>query len=293
MRNLKTNQVWSNTYHPLGGPLDKYFVGFASDRAEMRRLDAGIETETEIIVASEDDMEIRRITLINRTDRPCILEVTSYAELALAQHAADRQHPAFNKLFIETETLGQEGALLATRRRRDVDEPTIWAMHMLVAKDTEEQGLQFETDRGRFIGRGRTPGSPAALYQNLSNTSGQVLDPVFSLRRTLQLEPGGRGEFYLLLERGRYQRWRARPGREIRRRARHPAPTRSSLGYGPIGNAPATNPAGRGPEVSATGRIDALSRLAAQNDGRANQKKTGWANPGCGPTGFPATCPSP
>jgi cyclic beta-1,2-glucan synthetase len=199
LRDLKTNQVWSNTYHPLGGPLDKYFVGFANDRAEMRRLDAGIETETEIIVASEDDMEIRRITLINRTDRPCVLEVTSYAELALARHAADRQHPAFNKLFIETEALGQEGALLATRRRRDVDEPTIWAMHMLVAKDADGEGLRFETDRERFIGRGRTPGSPVALYQNLSNTSGQVLDPVFSLRRTLHLEPGGRGEFYLLL----------------------------------------------------------------------------------------------
>ncbi|WP_338605599.1 GH36-type glycosyl hydrolase domain-containing protein [Desulfoferula mesophila] len=199
LRDLKTNQVWSNIYQPVGGPLDKYFVGFASDRAEIRRLDAGIETETEIIVASEDDVEIRRITLINRSNHRCVLEVTSYIELALAQHAVDRQHPAFNKLFIETEALSKQHALLATRRRRDVDEPAVWAMHMLVAKDTKEESLQFETDRGRFIGRGRTTGSPAALYQNLSNTSGQVLDPIFSLRRTLYLEPGGRGEFYLML----------------------------------------------------------------------------------------------
>ena len=199
LRNLKTNQVWSNSCQPVGGPLVKYFVNFANDRAEMRRLDAGIETDTEIIVASEDDVEIRRITLINRSDHPCVLEVTSYIELALAQHAADRQHPAFNKLFIETEALGQERALLATRRQRDLDEPTVWAMHMLVAKDTKEESLQFETDRGRFIGRGRTPDRPAALYQNLSNTSGQVLDPVFSLRRTLHLESGERGDFFLLL----------------------------------------------------------------------------------------------
>ena len=199
LRDLKTNQVWSNAYQPVGGALNEYFVSFASDRAEIRRANGGIETETEIIVASEDDMEVRRITVINRSDHSCDLEITSYAELALAQHAADRQHPAFNKLFIETEALIEERALLATRRKRDADEPPVWAVHMLVAKDAKEERLQFETDRGRFIGRGRTPGSPSALYQNLSCTSGQVLDPIFSLRRSLHLKPGRRGEFYLLL----------------------------------------------------------------------------------------------
>lgn len=292
LRDLKTNQVWSNIYQPVGGPLDKYFVGFASDRAEIRRLDAGIETETEIIVASEDDVEIRRITLINRSNHRCVLEVTSYIELALAQHAVDRQHPAFNKLFIETEALSKQHALLATRRRRDVDEPAVWAMHMLVAKDTKEESLQFETDRGRFIGRGRTTGSPAALYQNLSNTSGQVLDPIFSLRRTLYLEPGGRGEFYLMLG---------------------AADTRD----GACALAEKYNDAhaiqhqlDRAWDASQLG----MRRLRIQPDEarRFQQlagsmlypgwqlrttgeriKKTGWTNLVCGAREFPATCPSP
>ena len=199
LRDLETNRVWSNAYQPIRGPLGKYFVSFASDRAEIRRADEGIETETEIVVAAEDDIEIRRIILINRSERPRDLEVTSYIELALAPHAADRQHPSFNKLFIETEALEQGRALMATRRRREMDEPPIWAVHLLNTKDADGDVRQFETDRGRFIGRGRTLGSPHALYEKLSNTAGRVLDPVFCLRRTLHLEPGQRSEISLLL----------------------------------------------------------------------------------------------
>ncbi|MBI5521508.1 MAG: glycosyl transferase [Desulfarculus sp.] len=199
LRDLATNRAWSNAYQPMGGAYGNYAVSFPGDRAEIRRTDGGMETETEIVVAPEDDVEIRRITLVNRSGRPRDLEVTSYVELALAPHDADRQHPAFNKLFVETEALDKGGALLATRRPRETGEPPVWAVHLLVAKDADQEGLQFETDRGRFIGRGRTVGSPAALYERLSNTAGAVLDPIFSLRRTIHLEPGQRGQFSLIL----------------------------------------------------------------------------------------------
>ncbi|MFH1057078.1 MAG: glucoamylase family protein [Pseudomonadota bacterium] len=199
LRDLESNRVWSNAYQPIGGRFGNYAVSFPGDRAEIRRTDDGMETETEIVVAPEDDVEIRRVTLINRSGRPRDVEITSYVELALALHNADRQHPAFNKLFIQTEALDQGRALLATRRRRDETEPPIWAVHLLTAKDASQVAPQFETDRGRFIGRGRTVGSPAALYQALSNTAGPVLDPVFSLRLTFHLKPGQRTQFSLVL----------------------------------------------------------------------------------------------
>jgi cyclic beta-1,2-glucan synthetase len=199
LRDMESNRVWSNAYQPIGGPFGNYAVSFPGDRAEIRRTDDGMETETEIVVAPEDDVEIRRITLINRSGRPRDVEITSYVELALAPHNADRQHPAFSKLFVETEMLDQGMALLATRRRREADEAPIFAVHMLTAKDASEKAPQFETDRGRFIGRGRTVGSPAALYRTLSNKAGPVLDPVFSLRRSVHLQPGQRTQLSLVL----------------------------------------------------------------------------------------------
>jgi cyclic beta-1,2-glucan synthetase len=92
--------LWSNIYHPIGGKVKAYSANFALDRAVFRRTDNGIHTETEVIVSPEDDVEIRRITLINRSVRTRHLNLTSYVELSMASHNADRQHPAFNKLFI-------------------------------------------------------------------------------------------------------------------------------------------------------------------------------------------------
>ncbi len=200
LQDAETRRIWSNAYQPVRGRFDNYTVNFAVDRAEIRRSDDGIETETEIIVAPEDDVEIRRIALINRSDRPRDVEITSYVELALAPHDADRQHPAFNKLFIETAALREHGALLATRRPRDAEEQPIWLVHLLTAPTPGgNEEVEFETDRRRFIGRGRTPENPVALTGALSNTAGQVLDPIFSLRRRAHLEPSQRVDFSLVL----------------------------------------------------------------------------------------------
>lgn len=199
LRDRDTDVAWSNAYQPVRGSMDNYSVSFAVDRAEIRRSDDGVETETAIVVAPEDDVEIRRISLINRSGRIRNLEITSYVELALAPHTADRQHPAFNKLFIETEVIPNLGALVAGRRLREPEEPPVWVFHLLTGLAPTGEGVQFETDRKRFLGRGRTPENPVALHGDLSNSAGRVLDPIFSLRRYLTLEPGQRTEFCLTL----------------------------------------------------------------------------------------------
>ena len=60
------------------------------------------------------------------------------------------------------------------------------------SKETSSGGLQFETDRARFLGRGRFIRTPISVIdgQPLSNTAGAVLDPIFSLRRRVRLAPG-------------------------------------------------------------------------------------------------------
>ena len=202
-----SDRLWSSTYHPVGGKVEGYSVDFALDRAVFRRADNGIHTETEVIVSPEDDVEMRRITLINRSARARRLNLTSYVELSMAPHNADRQHPAFNKLFIQTEALPEQQALLAYRRPRSENEPPLYVAHCLTLEHAgddrpHEKDWQFETDRGRFIGRGRTLANPMGAVQELGNSQGFVLDPILSLRRSLTLEPGQRVQVSLVLAAG-------------------------------------------------------------------------------------------
>jgi cyclic beta-1,2-glucan synthetase len=199
--------LWSNTYHPVGGKLEVYSVDFALDRAVFRCVDNGIHTETEIVVSPEEDLEVRCITLVNRSSRVRRLNLTSYVELSMAPHNADRQHPAFNKLFIQTEAIPEQQSLLAHRRPRSENEAPLYVAHRLTLEQAgvdhrQEAGWQFETDRGRFIGRGRTLANPMGAVQGLGNSQGFVLDPMLGLRRSITLEPGQRARVCLVLAAG-------------------------------------------------------------------------------------------
>jgi len=199
LRDLESGTIWSNTHQPVRSPERRYTWSFTPDKAEFRRRSGPCETITEIVVSAEDDAEVRRVTLVNTSRRSCRLELTSYLEVALAPHQADRTHPAFNKLFIETEWLPHCEALIARRRLRAPDDQPIWAAHLIVAEaSTFIDSTQFETDRAQFLGRGRTPENPAAITRSLTNSVGAVLDPIFSLRRRVTLRPNERLQFALV-----------------------------------------------------------------------------------------------
>src|SRR5438876_5570149 len=139
------------------------------------------------------------MTLVNISRKSCRLGLTTYLELALAPHQADRAHPAFSKLFIETEWLPHCGALLAHRRLRAPDEQPIWVAHLMVPESSSFTGTtEFETDRAQFLGRGRTQESPVALSRSLTNRAGAMLDPIFSLRRYITILPNQRSQFALV-----------------------------------------------------------------------------------------------
>ena len=193
LRNVDTGLIWSAGFQPTRAVPDAYEVTFAIDKVEIRRLDGNIETMLEIAVSPENDAEVRQVTLRNYGKRPAVIEVTSFLELVLSPAAADLAHPAFNKLFVETEYLDQRRALLACRRPRDAEQKPVWAVHVLAIPEGIEETVEFETDRAQFIGRGRTAATPVAMDRNarLSGTTGPVLDPIFSLRHRLALPPGG------------------------------------------------------------------------------------------------------
>ena len=193
LRDEYTAGVWSAGYHPATVEPDFCEAIFHEDHAEFVRRDRSITTSVEVMVSSEDDAELRRVSISNGGIRARDIQVTSFAEIALATQAADAAHPAFSNLFVETEFVTELGALLATRRKRSDDETPVWAAHLLVVEGGETVGdLQYETDRVRFIGRDRSARNPVSVMDGrpLSNTVGSVLDPIMSLRRTVRIPPG-------------------------------------------------------------------------------------------------------
>ncbi len=189
IKDVDSNAVWSTFFQPTVVKPKRTIIHFTSDKAEFRRVDEEIETVTEIVISPEDNAEIRRITLLNLSRRTRTLELTSYMELAMSSHDADRSHPAFNKMFIQTEALPKYAGVIASRRPRSPDDKPIYVAHCTNTYAEETHLYQFETDRSKFIGRGRTLRNPIALEGNLQNSEGFVLDPIMSLRRQIVLKP--------------------------------------------------------------------------------------------------------
>ncbi len=192
LRDVGSGEIWSAGYQPSVTEPDSYEVTFFEDRAEIIRRDGTLTTTLDVTISPEGDAEVRRVSITNRGIRAREIELTSYAEIALARQADDVAHPAFAKLFVETEFEPNLGAILATRRRRSDGDPQVWAAHLAVVEGESSGDVQFETDRARFLGRGQTIRSPAAITDGwpLSNTSGPVLDAIFSLRRRVRIPRG-------------------------------------------------------------------------------------------------------
>ncbi len=129
-----------------------------------------------------------------------VLRITSYAEIVMADQAADEAHPAFSNLFIQTEIIPEHNAVFCSRRPRSDEEPTSWMFHIMDIHGggTIEQ-ISYETDRMRFIGRGKTLVHPQAMDVNLlSGSQGAVLDPVMAIRYRIKIKPGHMATFELI-----------------------------------------------------------------------------------------------
>jgi len=192
LRDPSNDEVWSTAYQPVMRETERFEAIFAESRAEFRVRQRGFETHTEIVVSPEDDIELRRTRITNRHKTRRTVELTSYAEVVLADPASDTAHPAFSKLFVTTEIVPSVQALLCTRRARSSVEKPPWMCHLVAVHDADIDEISYETDRAQFIGRGRSTADPVALSAGmcqLSGTAGPVLDPVVAIRVRITLEP--------------------------------------------------------------------------------------------------------
>ena len=191
LRDRAAGRIWSAAYQPTCVRPDAYEVIFSIDKAEFHRRDGDLETHLEVVVSPENNAEVRQLTITNDGPETRQIEITSYVEPVLNSPGADLAHPAFHKLFIETEYIAEETALLARRRPRDSRQQPLWGVHVLACPPQAAATIEYETSRQAFLGRGRTPRRPAALDADsrLSGQVGAVLDPVLALRCTVTIRP--------------------------------------------------------------------------------------------------------
>jgi len=192
LRDIQSDLVWSATYQPTGIDAEQSEITFSEDRVKIFRYDQSISSQLEVIVSPEDDAELRRLSLTNNGSEAREIEITSYSEVVLAPPDADRAHPAFSNLFVQTEFLPEVATLIATRRPRSATEARNYMAQVMSADSQLWGGIEYETDRSKFVGRGRTLRRPISVIDGrpLSNTVGSVLDPSMSLRVRVRIAPG-------------------------------------------------------------------------------------------------------
>lgn len=192
LRDVRTGKVWSAGHQPVCADSSWYRVALANDRVTIHRRDGSFETLTEIVVVPGAAAEARRVVVSNLSDAEAEIELTSYQEVVLAPPVSDRGHRAFGNLFVQTEWLGESGSILAMRRPRSAKDKPAWCGHTIAAGSAGDGSVSCETDRARFIGRGRSSRNPVAMDNpgDLSGTVGAVLDPVLALRAKLLIPAG-------------------------------------------------------------------------------------------------------
>jgi cyclic beta-1,2-glucan synthetase len=189
IKDVNNGNFWSNTWQPALQTAKGYEAVFSPGHVEFHRQDYGIDTKTEIVISPEDDTEMRRVRITNKSHSLKVLEITSYAEMVMASQASDEAHQAFSNLFVQTEIRPEQRAVFCTRRPRSAEERPPWLFHLMEVQGAAVEAVSYETDRMQFIGRGKTLVHPQAMDDEiLSGKQGAVLDPVLAIRCRITLK---------------------------------------------------------------------------------------------------------
>ncbi|MND35394.1 N,N'-diacetylchitobiose phosphorylase [compost metagenome] len=192
LRDTATNDWWSTTTEPRRAEGEQSKAVFGDEKAEFHKTVGDLTSTVEVIVGTEHDAEGRRVTLLNMGTEDRFIEVTSYMEPVIAGDDGDNGHPVFSRMFINTE-IGKRGDVIrAWRNKRDHSEPDMLVAHLAADHAGTDRPTEYETDRRKFLGRGRTLSEAAAFDPgaSLSNTDGFTLDPIMSLRRSVRVPAG-------------------------------------------------------------------------------------------------------
>ena len=195
IKNIRTKKVWKSVYT---NNVDEYKVHFTPDTNKFVRKDENIETITKIIVAPNENVEIRRIELKNIGNTEEILEVTSVLEPILSTKEQDFAHPAFNNLFLKYSML-EDNTIFIMRNKRGNVEPIYLAVNLFSNNETIGE-LEYEIDKDKLYENGNIE-IPKAIKDSkpFSKTLGLVTEPIVALKRTIKILPGEKVTLNLII----------------------------------------------------------------------------------------------
>jgi cyclic beta-1,2-glucan synthetase len=185
LRDEETGRLWLATS-------ERGRTAYAAHKAEFHQRDDGISVHVDVAVAASDDVEVRQITLHNETDRTRYLAVTTAGEPVLLPAGQMATHPAFARMFIESEFVPDLDAVFFARRPQVATDDGAVIVHRLVRESAAVTFAGYETDRAAFFGRcasARAPNSLAAAGKPPRGRVGAVLDPIMSLMAKVELKP--------------------------------------------------------------------------------------------------------
>ena len=192
LRDVGTGEFWSTAYQPTLQMTKGYEAIFTQARAEFRHRHAGLEVHTEISVSPEDDVELRRITITNRSPRD-------------ARHRTDQLRRGGARVAGGGRgASGVQQSLRANRIRAKIFRHSLHAPRpfpgrkaaVVAASDAWARAAIREKFPAKRIAPNLSVAAAAWPIRRrcrrispLSNTVGSVLDPIISLRRTVTLPP--------------------------------------------------------------------------------------------------------
>lgn len=190
LRDMASGEWWSATSEPKRVEGETAQTYFSDDKAHFVKQVGEIKSELECTVVVEGHGEARRITIHNEGNEDRHIEITTFSEVVIGSEASDNAHPAFSKMFVETEIAEGANAIYATRRKRSSSDPDIVLAHFVTDPTSGARDAEAETDRRAFIGRGRSISEAAAFDPDarLTGSAGFVLDPIVSLRRRVRVQ---------------------------------------------------------------------------------------------------------
>lgn len=179
VRDLDSGELTTFGVHPVVDA--KAIIAGDQDYAVITQQQGELSLQMQVHVAQQYNCEVRQLSLTNHAAHVRRLQVTAYLPIALNHPAAHAAHPAFSKLFVQTEYVEHCEALLARRRPRAAGERSPCMAATLIGPGE----LRWDTDRARFLGRGWGLESPQGIAEGLAAHQCNVLDPAFVLQRTV------------------------------------------------------------------------------------------------------------
>ncbi len=181
IKDLDTGTLLSIGREPVGAEPGSCTVYAGPHVVQYQRRALDLFCQMDVALSSQHDVEARRVTIRNDSGRPRRILVAAYAELVLAPPGEFLRHPAFARLFVESEYVESERALLYRRRPRSSMDKPLYLAHSIVVPPELDCVYGWETDRTRFLGRYGRAARPEVLRGDLagfSGSTGAVLDAV-------------------------------------------------------------------------------------------------------------------